>query len=543
MQGPHDGKLSEWYGGLLLPPAGEVDTMVDPIPASAAPKQESHGRSGRICGIAPELGQLVESPLRSGCDLGGATLRIATEADGTGVLGNPRRQRRHQDNVLHGGPQAVMADSTPAGFLLFHVYWLPSESQQQRRQQALNSIHNTRMFEVEERTNPLTRDTAGPTRTDAPVVAAADLSCAIEQVQAERRNRVSGDLIVDAYGLTFRPKNGEKEIFWDYCEVISWEGYAWAFSIAVDCVVGLSGISPTAPSHYNRPMKGDVFTFETVRDGDTTLLLVALRRYVQAILALRQKEAAAGAASKARVESWLTSAVADGPESTPIDEAARMRLAPSSPGARLKRRPGQLVIPGEGPLGDSPPGIAAGDIVAVEEPSPPDEGILTPDRGQLCQFPLLSLFLHVYALICCPAYWHACPRLVGDAAHSEVTLCAWLAIPDLAIAMRAAALATEEHSPRTAALKLSYYDRACFQMAPAATRMREQQLRQDENAVLARAVAVAQLAQAATTSGIQTPSRMQARLQAIEWRSKQEVAISSHSSSYRVDKRECLVDK
>lgn len=266
------------------------------------------------------------------------------------------------------------------------------------------------------------------------------------------------------------------------------------------------------------PLRADVLTFEMARGGDSQLLLAALHRYVQAILTLRQVEQAANAASKARVEGWLTGHVDvdtsddgdDRDDGGGVDDAkcagahtselpARTRSASSGSSSGLKRRPGQLMLPGEGPVGEQALDAAAPDATALAvSEGLLTEGLLTPERGQCLPSPISLTYAG---------------QLTGRVSG----------LPELAVAMRAAALATENHSPRTAALKLRHFDRVCSLNGSAASRMRQQRLRQDETAVLSRAEAEAELAQAATAAEGVTPSRIHARLQALEWRNRQEV--------------------
>eukprot|EP01047_Picozoa_sp_COSAG01_P094798 COSAG01_NODE_25636_length_738_cov_12.815336_1_plen_97_part_01 len=81
----------------------------------AMPYPETTGGTSR----PPQLGQLVESPLRSRCELAGPVH--------TSAAAQQQRQQQRQTNALHGGPQAVMADATPAGFSRFRAHWLPTE--------------------------------------------------------------------------------------------------------------------------------------------------------------------------------------------------------------------------------------------------------------------------------------------------------------------------------------------------------------------------------------------------------------------------------
>jgi hypothetical protein len=64
---------------------------------------------------------------------------------------------------------------------------------------------------------------------------------------------------------------------------------------------------------------------------------------------------------------------------------------------------------------------------------------------------------------------------------------------ELAVAMRAAALATEEHSPRTAALKLSSFDLSIKHRAHAVARMARHDYHRDEAMILELALRRAQL--------------------------------------------------
>ena len=68
---------------------------------------------------------------------------------------------------------------------------------------------------------------------------------------------------------------------------------------------------------------------------------------------------------------------------------------------------------------------------------------------------------------------------------------------ELAVAMRAAALVQEDHSPRTAVLKLSEFELSVRHKAAAPARMAEQAKRRDEARMLERATRSAHIAQQA----------------------------------------------
>lgn len=83
---------------------------------------------------------------------------------------------------------------------------------------------------------------------------------------------------------------------------------------------------------------------------------------------------------------------------------------------------------------------------------------------------------------------------------------------ELSIAMRAAAIASEQHSPRTAALKLATYELECLlDKAPATSRMQHTAWLQDTQKVVAQAERVAEIATRAQSINA-TPTRIQAQL-------------------------------
>jgi hypothetical protein len=82
---------------------------------------------------------------------------------------------------------------------------------------------------------------------------------------------------------------------------------------------------------------------------------------------------------------------------------------------------------------------------------------------------------------------------------------------ELAIAMRAAAIASEQHSPRTAALKLATYELDVLTKAPATSRMQQTAWLHDADKVVAQAERVTQIATRAREHRA-TPTRIQAQL-------------------------------
>jgi hypothetical protein len=77
--------------------------------------------------------------------------------------------------------------------------------------------------------------------------------------------------------------------------------------------------------------------------------------------------------------------------------------------------------------------------------------------------------------------------------------------------MRAAAIASEQHSPRTATLKLAAYELAVLDKAPATSRMQQTAWLRDAEQVVAHAERVAQIATRAQSAKA-TPTRIQAEL-------------------------------
>ena len=82
---------------------------------------------------------------------------------------------------------------------------------------------------------------------------------------------------------------------------------------------------------------------------------------------------------------------------------------------------------------------------------------------------------------------------------------------ELAVAMRAAAIASEQHSPRTAALKLAIYELDVLNKAPATSRMQQTAWLLDADKVQAQAQLVTQIATRAQSARA-TPSRIHAEL-------------------------------
>ena len=99
---------------------------------------------------------------------------------------------------------------------------------------------------------------------------------------------------------------------------------------------------------------------------------------------------------------------------------------------------------------------------------------------------------------------------------------------ELSVAMRAAAIASEQHSPRTATLKLAAYELAILDKAPATSRMQQTAWLRDAEQVVAHAERVAQIATRAQSAKA-TPTRIQAEL-----RSSQLLRFKGRSDDARI---------
>jgi hypothetical protein len=101
-----------------------------------------------------------------------------------------------EPNILHGGPRAEVAEVTPAGYRRFAVALVLAEGQilpYQTARGGEGSSARTRQGSI----NPLAHDM--------------------------NTKRSAGNLIIDAAGLTFKARRRGLQVFWDFCELLSWQ--------------------------------------------------------------------------------------------------------------------------------------------------------------------------------------------------------------------------------------------------------------------------------------------------------------------------------
>jgi flagellar hook-basal body complex protein FliE len=210
-------------------------------------------------------------------------------------------------------------------------------------------------------------------------------------------------------------------------------------------------------------VQGRHVIFETAR-CDVATITKAMLGFIEALVAAMQRAKDADSASRERVTAWLAGgAVAESPLRESAAAAPRTgsgdSATPWSAPQYLRKRPVAVALPA--------------DVAAIRQPvatadssgsgsSPQLEGIRTPER-------------------------------------------------ELSVAMRAAAIATEQHSPRTAVLKLASFEQDVLNKGTATSRMQQAARMQDTDAVVGRAKRVAEIATSAQLAKT-TPTRIQAQL-------------------------------
>ena len=206
------------------------------------------------------------------------------------------------------------------------------------------------------------------------------------------------------------------------------------------------------------------YVFEMER-GDTAAITRAILGFIEALVAERQRARDAVTANRERVAAWLDmETAAESPLRRVRTDSGGNDSAWSAP-QHLRKRPMAVALPDD--VGGIRRPVVVVNSSSGSDSSPQLAGILTPER-------------------------------------------------ELSVAMRAAAIATEQHSPRTAALKLSSFEQDLRHKAPASSRMAQVARMQDEDIVVSRARRVAEIATSAQATNL-TPSRIQARLQMNTW--------------------------